>query len=185
LAIQQQISPRSSLVARHLLSAALQHYAHLSTKVANGDDPDLQSTNIILGHLPPAEMLLNNHCSSFPMATLPTIKQLNNAPQPMNSATTLAVSFVICQDVPSTSNLEQINTANTLSSNSTSLQFLQTPTTTQLILYPIMSTNSTVLPRLLMLLTPMCTSSDPRTTKCSNIPCYTLTESILHHWISN
>jgi hypothetical protein len=27
----------------------------------------------------------------------------------MNSATTLAVSFVICQDIPSTSNLEQIN----------------------------------------------------------------------------
>ena len=33
---------------RHLISAALQHHAHLSTKVTNGKDPDLQPTNIIL-----------------------------------------------------------------------------------------------------------------------------------------
>ena len=102
------IIPRSSLVARHLISAALQHHAHLSTKVTNSDDPDLQPTNIILGHLPPANMLLNYHCSALPMAALPTIEQLNNAPQPMNPATTLAVNFVICQDLP-TSHLEQIN----------------------------------------------------------------------------
>jgi hypothetical protein len=90
------ISPRSSLVARHLISATLQHHAHLSTKVTNGDDPDLQPINIILGHLPPADMLLNYHCSAFPMATPPTIEQLNNAPQPTNSATTSSVNFVIC-----------------------------------------------------------------------------------------
>jgi hypothetical protein len=53
-------------------------------------------------------MLLNFQRSAFPMATLPTIEQLNNAPQPMNPATTLAVNFVICQDL-STSHLEQIN----------------------------------------------------------------------------
>ena len=93
------ISPRNSLVARHLISAALQHHAHLSTKVTNGDDPDLQPSNIILGHLPPADMLLNYHCSAFPMAsTLPSTEQLNNAAQPTNPATTLAVNFVICQD---------------------------------------------------------------------------------------
>jgi hypothetical protein len=103
-----KISPRSSLVARHLISAALQHHAHLSTKVTNGDDPDLQPTNIILGHLPPADMLLNYHCSAFPMATLPTIEQLNNAPPPTNPATTLAVNFVICKDL-SSSHLEQID----------------------------------------------------------------------------
>jgi hypothetical protein len=102
------ISSRSSLVARHLISAALQHHAHLSTKVTNSDDPDLQPTNIILGHLSPADMLLNYHCSPFPMATLPTIEQLNNAPQPRNPATTLAVNFVICQDL-STKHLEQID----------------------------------------------------------------------------
>jgi hypothetical protein len=102
------ISPRSSLVARHLISAALQHHAHLSTTVTNGDDPDLLPTNIILGHPPPADMLLNYHNSAFPMATLPTIEQLNNAPQPTNPATTLAVNFVICQDL-SSSHLEQIN----------------------------------------------------------------------------
>jgi hypothetical protein len=102
------ISPRSSLVARHLISAALQHHAHLSTKVTNSDDPDLQPTNIILGHLAPADMLLNYHCSAFPMATLPTLEQLNNAPQPTNPVTTLAVNYVICQDL-STSHLEQID----------------------------------------------------------------------------
>jgi hypothetical protein len=92
-----KVSPRSALVARHFISAALQHHASLSTKVTNSDDPDLQPTNIILGHLPPADMLLNYHdCSAFPMATLPTIEQLNNAPQPTNPATTLAVNFVIC-----------------------------------------------------------------------------------------
>jgi hypothetical protein len=53
-------------------------------------------------------MLLNYHCSAFPMATLPTTEQLNNAPQPTNSATTLAVNFVICQDIP-TNQLEQID----------------------------------------------------------------------------
>jgi hypothetical protein len=53
-------------------------------------------------------MLLNYHCSAFPKATLPTIEQLNNAPQPTNPATTLAVNFVICQDL-STSHLEQID----------------------------------------------------------------------------
>jgi hypothetical protein len=42
------------------------------------------------------------------MATLPTTEQLNNAPQPTNPATTLAVNFVICQDL-STSHLEQID----------------------------------------------------------------------------
>jgi hypothetical protein len=79
------ISPRSSLFARHLLSAALQHHASLSTKVTNnGDDLDLQPTNKILGHLlPPADMFLNYHCSAaFPMATLLTTEQVNNAPQP-------------------------------------------------------------------------------------------------------
>ncbi len=94
-----RISPRSSLVARHLTSAALQHYASISSKVTNSDDPDLQPTNIILGHLPPADMLLNHLCSAFPMATQPTTEQLKNAPQPTNPATTLAVNFVICQDL--------------------------------------------------------------------------------------
>jgi hypothetical protein len=42
------------------------------------------------------------------MATLPTLEQLNNAPQPTNPATTLAENFVICQDL-STSHLEQID----------------------------------------------------------------------------
>jgi hypothetical protein len=103
------ISPRSSLVARHLISAALQHHASLSTKITNGDDPDLQPTNIIiLGHLPQADMLLKYHCSAFPMATLPTIEQHNNALQPTNPATTLAENFVICQDLP-TNHLKQID----------------------------------------------------------------------------
>jgi hypothetical protein len=105
-----RFSPRSSLVARHIISAGLQHHAHLSTKVTNSDDPDLQLINNILGHLPPADMLLkyHMHCSAFPMATQPTIEQLNNAPQPTNPATTLAVNCVICQDLP-TNHLEQIN----------------------------------------------------------------------------
>ncbi len=60
---------------------------HLSTKVSNGDNPDFQPSNIILGHLPPADMLINNHCSVFLMATLPITEQLNNAPQPTNPAT--------------------------------------------------------------------------------------------------
>jgi hypothetical protein len=101
---------RSSLVVRHLISAALQHHAYLSNnKFTNDDEPDLQPTNIILGHLPPADMLLNCHCSTYPMETLPTTEQLNNAPQPTNSATILAVgNFVICQDL-STNHLEQMN----------------------------------------------------------------------------
>jgi hypothetical protein len=69
-------------------------------------------------------MLLNYHCSAFSMASLPTIEQLNNAPQPMNPATTLAV---IGQDLP-TNHLEQINIPNgnshTLPSNPTLFQFL-------------------------------------------------------------
>ena len=32
---------------------------------------------------------------------------------------------------------------------------------------------------------PTCTTSDPRTTKCSNLPWYTLRETILHLWIFN
>ncbi len=76
-----------------------------STKVTNSDDPDLQPTNIILGHLPPADMLLNYHCSAFSMATEPTTEELNNAPQPRNLATTVAVNFEICQDMPSTNHL--------------------------------------------------------------------------------
>ena len=40
-----------------------------------------------------------------PCHTLPTTEQLNNAPQPTNPATTLAVSFVIYQDL-STNHLE-------------------------------------------------------------------------------
>ena len=60
------IPSRSSLAARHLISASLKHHASLSPKVTNGDDPDLQPTNIILGDLPPADMLLNYHCSAFP-----------------------------------------------------------------------------------------------------------------------
>jgi hypothetical protein len=102
------ILPRSSLVARHLISAALQHHASLSAKVTNSDDPDLQPTNIILEHLPPADMFLNYLWSAFPMAALPTTEQLNKAPQPMNPATTLAVNFVIYQDL-STNHLEQID----------------------------------------------------------------------------
>jgi hypothetical protein len=78
------IPPSSSLAARHLISAALQLHGSLLTMVANGDDPDLQPSNIILGHLPPANMLFNYHCSAFPMATLPTTEQLNNSIQPLN-----------------------------------------------------------------------------------------------------
>jgi hypothetical protein len=80
------ISPRNSLVARYLISAALQHHASLSTKVTNCDDPDLQPTNIIIGHLPPADMLLNYHCSAFPMARLPTTEQLNSQCSPTNKS---------------------------------------------------------------------------------------------------
>jgi hypothetical protein len=53
-------------------------------------------------------MLLNYHRSAFPMATLPTTEQLNNAPQPTNPATTLSVNFVTCQDL-SANHLEQID----------------------------------------------------------------------------
>jgi hypothetical protein len=124
------ISPRSSLVARHLISAALQHHTSLSTKVTNGDDPDLQPTNIILGHQPQADMLLNYHCSAFPMATLPTLEQLNNAPQPTNPATTLAVNFVICQDLP-TNHLEQIDIPDGNSKySSVKFHFILLPTNT-------------------------------------------------------
>jgi hypothetical protein len=91
------LSPRRSLFPRQLISAALQHHALLTTKVTNSDDQELQPTNIILGHLPTADMLLNYHCCSFPMATLSISEQLNNAPQPTNPATILAVTFVICQ----------------------------------------------------------------------------------------
>ncbi|KAI2493726.1 hypothetical protein MHU86_20830 [Fragilaria crotonensis] len=95
-----EIPPRSSQAARSLISAALQHHASLSTKVTNGDDPDLQPTNIILGALPPADMIFNYHCSAFPMATLPTTEQLHgNTTYAMNPATTLAVNFVICRDI--------------------------------------------------------------------------------------
>jgi hypothetical protein len=52
-------------------------------------------------------MIINYHCPAFPMATLPTNEQLHNAPQPTNPAITLAVNFVICQDL-STSTLEQM-----------------------------------------------------------------------------
>jgi hypothetical protein len=128
------ISPRSSLVARHRILAALQHHASLSTKITDGDDPDLQPTNIILGHLPPADMLLNYHCSAFPMATLPTTEQLSNIPQPMNAATTLAMNFVICQDL-STNYLDQIDIPDGNSQYSSIrshfIQFQRTPTTTQ------------------------------------------------------
>ena len=124
------ISPRHSLVARHLISAALQHHAHLSTKVTNGDDPDLQHTNIILRHLPPADMLLNYHCSAFPMATLPTIEQLNNAPQPINPATTLTMNYVICQDLCA-SHLDQINIPDRNSQySSVESHFIPIPTNT-------------------------------------------------------
>jgi hypothetical protein len=41
------IPPRSSLAARHLISAALQLHGSLSTMVTSGDDPDLQPSNII------------------------------------------------------------------------------------------------------------------------------------------
>ncbi len=105
------IPPRSSLAARRLISAALQQYGSFSTMVTNGDDPDLQPSNIILGHLPPADMLFNYHCSAFLMATLPTTEQLNNSSQPLNPATTLTVIFVICQDLP-TNQLQQINIPN-------------------------------------------------------------------------
>ncbi|KAI2491544.1 hypothetical protein MHU86_23021 [Fragilaria crotonensis] len=95
-----EIPPRSSQAARSLISAALQHHASLSTKVTNGDDPDLQPTNIILGALPPADMIFNYHCSAFPMATLPTTEQLHgNTTYAMHPATTLAVNFVICRDI--------------------------------------------------------------------------------------
>ena len=103
------IPPRSSLYVRFLISAALQHHASLSTKVTNADDPDLQPTNILPGALPPADMLLYYHCSLFQMATLPTTEQLmENTTYPMNHATTLAVNFVICQDI-SPNQLQQID----------------------------------------------------------------------------
>ena len=51
------------------------------------------------------------------MATEPTTEELNNAPQPRNLATTVAVNFVICQDL-STSHLEHINIPEGNSQNS-------------------------------------------------------------------
>ncbi len=146
--------PRSSLAARFLISAALQHHASLSTKVTNGDDPDLQPTNIILGNLPPADMLLNYHCSAFPMATLPTTEQLDSSTSySMNPATTLAANFVICRDI-SPDYLQQIGIPDGNSQySSVKSHFIPISTNTQLTFYPIMSTNSSVLSRLSMLLT--------------------------------
>ena len=103
------IPPRHSLAARFLISATLQHHASLCTKVTKAENPDLQPSNILSGTLPPADMLLNYHCSAFPMATLPTTEQLTeNATYPINPATTLAVNFVICQDI-SPNQLQQID----------------------------------------------------------------------------
>ena len=134
-----EIPPRSSQAARALISAALQHHASLSTKVTNGDDPDLQPTNIILGALPPADMIFNYHCSAFPMVTLPTTEQLNgNTTYTMNPATTLAVNFVICQDI-SPNYLQEIDipmaTINIPWTNPISSRSLPTPTTTRSTFY--------------------------------------------------
>ncbi len=113
------IPPRSSLVTRHLISAVLQHHGSLSTMVTNIDDPNLHPSNVILGHLPPADM-----------ATLPTTEQLNNALQPTNPATALAVNFVICQDFP-TNHIQQINIPDGNSQHSSvKSHFIPIPTNT-------------------------------------------------------
>ncbi|KAI2511946.1 hypothetical protein MHU86_2462 [Fragilaria crotonensis] len=93
------ISPSASHVARVLISATLRQHATLTSKLTTGDDLHLQSSNICIGSLPPADLLMNHNCSAFPMATSPTPEQLSIM---HSKATAIAVNFVICR--PLTSN---------------------------------------------------------------------------------
>ncbi|KAI2508425.1 hypothetical protein MHU86_5952 [Fragilaria crotonensis] len=93
------ISPPASHVARVLISATLRQHAILTAKLTIGDDLHLQLSNICIGSLPPADLLMNHNCSAFPMATLPTPEQLSTMD---SKATAIAVNFVICH--PLTSN---------------------------------------------------------------------------------
>jgi hypothetical protein len=92
------ISPTASHVARYLISQTLCRHAILSFKVTIGDDLHLQSSNIIIGPLPPADLLLNHNCSAFPMATLPATEQLST----MDPKLTVAINFVICRELTPT-----------------------------------------------------------------------------------
>jgi hypothetical protein len=90
------ISPTASHVARYLISQTLRQRALLTVKVTTGDDLHLQSSNIIIGPLPPADLLLNHNCSAFPrMATVPAPEELST----MDPKLTLTINFVICREL--------------------------------------------------------------------------------------
>jgi hypothetical protein len=77
----------------------LHQHAFLHAKVTASNDPDLQPSKIIIGNLPPVDMLLNHHCSAFPIPTLPTQEQLSDTDQLYNPATILAVNFAVCKEI--------------------------------------------------------------------------------------
>jgi hypothetical protein len=89
------ISPTASHVARYLISQTLCQHTLLTEKATTGDDLQLQSSHIIIGPLPPADILLNHNCSAFPMATLPAPEQLST----MDPKLTVAITFVICREL--------------------------------------------------------------------------------------
>ena len=104
-----KISPSNSHLARLVISRTLQHHGELQARVAAENDLHLHPSSIIIGNLPQADMILNHHCSAFPIATLPTKDQLNNDPEHYhNPANTLAVNFAICKEITS----HDINTIN-------------------------------------------------------------------------
>jgi hypothetical protein len=89
------ISPTASHAAQYLISQTLRQHALLTVKVTTGDDLHLQSSNIIIGPLPTADLLLNHNCSAFPMATLPAPEQLST----MDPKLTVAINFVIYREL--------------------------------------------------------------------------------------
>ena len=104
------ISPQNSDLARSIISCTLEHHAKLQARVNEENDLHLHPSSVIVGKLPPADMLLNHFCSAFPIVTVPTEEQLNNDPEQYhNPANTLAVNFAICKEI-NPSDLKAINT---------------------------------------------------------------------------
>ena len=93
------MSPQTSQVARSIISRILYQHANLQNWLTTRQDQHLNSNIVILGSLPPADMILNHHCSSFPIVTLPTPHQLATNLYRQTSPNILAVNFAICNDL--------------------------------------------------------------------------------------
>ncbi len=151
----------------------------------HGDDPNLQPSNIILGHLPPADMLFSNHYSAFPMATLPSTEQLTNFSQSKNCATILEIYFItICQDL-STDHLQHIDIPDGNSQYSlVKSHFIPIPTNTYIYSIDFLPDHEYQLFRVVKTInvtTPQCIL--PQTREPYNVLIYQATS--LHFWISN